>query len=259
MVIATVVTADVPAGTPLSRGMRRRHIGWRLDNAPFAARCREDAAAAAILGAQYVHLGLLDAIYRRDANGRPLYPKKLVHVPVHPDDWTNYEPILRQELKQALGGWDGSEVRVFCPLAIGEHVDHILVRSAVEGICESQNLIYFEDYPYVVKPDVIQPQLKFKSSGEDWQSTTIKLTPAEIDARIAAVTCYVSVIPALFPTTLQHWQNRIMFHLPIIGRYLKWSTGLNASLQRMAFSLKSYINREGGERYWFSRAKCIRY
>lgn len=250
VIIATVITADVPVDTPLSTEMRRRHNLWRLDNSPFAARRQEDVDASAILGAQYIHLDLLDAIYRRDSNGKPLYIKNIVHAPVHPDDLENYVPALCEELKRALSTLGDMEVRVFCPLAIGKHVDHVIVRAAVESICDSKNLIYFEDFPYVIKPDVVQPQLN--NDGESWQSTIFELTPAEINARIAATACYVSQIPKMFPSKLQHWKNRIVVHLPTMGRFLDWSTDLNDACRRMALSTRSYINQVGGERYWTS-------
>jgi LmbE family N-acetylglucosaminyl deacetylase len=250
VVIATMITADAPAEMPLSRGMRWRHMVWGLGNTPFAMRCREDAAATANLRAQYLHLGLLDAIYRHDANGSPLYPKKLVHVPVHPDDLMNYVPIIRQKFKQLLDAWVGWETRIFCPLSLGGHVDHILVRSAVEGAYGSENLTYYEDYPYVTRSDSNQPQSGLNGIIKKWGSTTFELTPAEIEARITAVANYVSQIPILFPSTSQRCHNHILYHIPLIGRYLNWSTDKNASRQRITLALQSYLARVGGERYW---------
>src|SRR5262249_35246781 len=80
VLVATVVTADPPAEMPLTRLARRHHVGWGLGDAPFGARCREDLAAAGLLGAASVHLGLLDAIYRLDPAGRPLYARHILGV-----------------------------------------------------------------------------------------------------------------------------------------------------------------------------------
>lgn len=250
VVIVTVATADIPLGVPLSRGAQWRHMVWRLNDSPFAVRCREDAAAGMILKAQYIHLGLLDAIYRCDENRKPLYNNIIRHIPVHPNDWTNYEPIVRNKIQETLSGWEGAKVRVFCPLAIGENVDHIIVRIAVENVCELNKLIYYEDYPYVARLDDFQPQIKLDFSTKNWHSTTLELTDVEIEARITATACYISQIPILFPSELQYLQNRILFHFPRIGRFLNWSIGMNTSRQRIALSLKSDIARSGGERYW---------
>jgi LmbE family N-acetylglucosaminyl deacetylase len=257
VIIVTVATADVPKGTSLSRQMIWRHLIWRQGNKPFAARCREDATAAAILGVQYRHLDLLDAIYRCDASNKPLYPNSNVHVPIHAFDWENYEPILRRELLQVLSAWDSWQVRVFCPLGVGEHIDHILVRSAVEEAYEPQKIIYYEDYPYVNNLDALQYLSYLSNSGESWQTITVKLTPIEIEARIASVACYVSQIPVLFPSKLQHLQNRASFHLLIIGRYLNWPMNMKGSRERIDLPLRSYISRVGGERYWVRNAEQV--
>jgi len=257
VIIGTVATADVPEGTLLSRQMQWRHIIWGQGKTPFVARRREDAAAATILGVRYLHLDFLDAIYRCDANNQPLYPINNAHVPIHLYDLKNYEPDLCQKFQQILRARDGCQVRVFCPLAIGAHVDHIIVRTAVEEVCEPQNIIYYEDFPYVAKTDSIPSSLNLSIKNENWLSKTVELAPNEIEARITAAACHLSQMRILFPSKLQHLQNRISFHLPIIGRYLYWPTSSKASRRRVSLSLRSYISRVGGERYWFRSAEQI--
>jgi LmbE family N-acetylglucosaminyl deacetylase len=250
VVIATVFTADVPAGTSLSWLMRRNHLAWRLGDAPFTARRREDIVAVGKLGAQYVHLGLLDAMYRRDAVGRLLYTKNSVRVPVQLDDWKNHEPIVRQRLQEVMRAHAGDGIQVFCPLTAGEHLDHIITRRAVETLCEPQRISYYEDYPYADQPGAVQARLSLNGRVENWQSVTIELTSMEIEARIAAVACYVSQVPGSFPSTLERWQEIARARLPVVGRYVDWPPDLGASRERMASSLRAYIARAGGERYW---------
>src|SRR5688572_14693830 len=83
VVNVTVITADQPDDVPFTWLAGRNHAAWALGNKPFAQRRIEDANAAAILGMESVHLGMLDAIYRRDADGHPLYTTSTVRVPVH--------------------------------------------------------------------------------------------------------------------------------------------------------------------------------
>jgi LmbE family N-acetylglucosaminyl deacetylase len=247
--IATVITADIPSGTPLSWLARRNHLTWRLGDAPFGARCREDIAAAEMLGAQHAHLGLLDAAYRRDVDGKPLYTKNTVGVPVHPDDWRHFEPIIRQKLQELLGRYVGDDVEVFCPLAVGEHVDHVIVRQSVEALCKPQNITYYEDYPYANRPNAVQKRLNSDGAGQ-WQPRLTALAPAEIEARIAAIGCYASQVPGLFPSSLERIQEIARARLPGAGGYLDWQPSARASHERMATSLRTYISRIGGERYW---------
>ena len=248
VVIATVATADVVSGAPLSWLARRNHLAWHLGDTPFAARRREDIAAAEMLGAQYAHLGLLDAAYRRDVDGKPLYTKNTVGVPVHLDDWQNYAPIVRQKLEELVRIYAGDAVQVFCPLAVGEHVDHIIVCQSVEALCEPQNITYYEDYPYADQPNAVQKRLNSDGAGH-WQPKLIALAPAEIEARIAAIGCYASQVPGLFPSPLERIQEIARARLPGIGGYLDWQSSPRASHERMAASLKAYVARTGGERY----------
>jgi LmbE family N-acetylglucosaminyl deacetylase len=247
VVIVTVVTADAPAGTPLSWLMQRNHRAWRLGDTPFAARRQEDAAAAKVLGAHYVHLDLLDVMYRCDEAGRPFYTKNSVRVPLHPQDGPNQERLVRQKL-QELSRTYGDDLRVFCPLTLGEHVDHIIIRRAVETWVEPARISYYEDYPYAGQARIALADF----TPPDWRSTTLKLTPAEIEARIAAVACYTSQVAGLFPSPLERWLEIARARLPLIGSYVDWPPDWRATRQRMASSLMAYITRVGGERYWHS-------
>jgi CelD/BcsL family acetyltransferase involved in cellulose biosynthesis/LmbE family N-acetylglucosaminyl deacetylase len=249
VVIATVATADAPSGTPLSWLMKRNHRAWRLGDTPFGARRCEDIAAADVLGAQYAHLGLLDASYRRKADGKPLYTKNTVGVPVHPDDWKCNEPIVRQKLQELLRFYAGDNVQVFCPLGVGEHVDHIFVRHSVETLCAPQNITYYEDYPYAGQSNAVHTRLNSGAAGH-WQSKPIALTPTEVQARIAAIGCFESQVPGLFPSLFERVQEIARARLPGISSHLELPPSPRASRERMDASLTAYIARVGGERYW---------
>lgn len=225
-------------------------MAWRLGDAPFSARREEDAQAVQALGAQKVHLDLLDAMYRRDAVGQVLYPKDTVRVPVHPDDWKRYEPAMRERLREVLSTHNGDAIQVFCPLAVGEHVDHIIVRRAVEELYTPRQITYYEDYPYAGKLDDVRAKLGLDGRLETWESMTISLTRDEVQARIAAVACYRSQMRGLFPSELERWQEIAQARLPVLGRYLDWPADPCASRERMASSVQAYIARVGGERYW---------
>ncbi len=247
VIIATLVTADLPAGTALSGLARRNHAAWRLGDAPFAARRAEDLAATRSLGAESLHLGLLDMMYRRDGVGEPLYDRKVLEVTVHPTDWQNQEPLVRQKLQEALR-WCEGRARVFCPLAAGRHVDHVIVRRAVEGVCEPTAITYYEDFPYASQANAVAKQLGDETSR--WQSTTIVLTSTELNAHLAAAACYDSQIAGLFPSPLERVLEILRARLPRVGRFLDVPPDARASRARMAKALRDYIANVGGERYW---------
>ena len=209
--IASVCTADHPAGQPLSRAAQREHRQWQLGDRPYECHRAEDALACRVLGATAVHLGLLDAIYRCDPQGAPLYTDDFIGGPVHPFDWRSH----LSQIQSALAPLVSSAMRVYCPLAIGGHVDHVIVRSAVESLAGPGILRYYEDFPYADLADQFSPP-----TGLDCEC--VALTTEELDARIRAVACYPS-------------QCAVMF----------------GSVEAMSHRVRAYVARVGGERYWF--------
>jgi LmbE family N-acetylglucosaminyl deacetylase len=240
---------------PLSWLSKRNHMAWNLDDAPFATRRREDEAAWRLLGAQYEHLGLLDAMYRRDGSSAPLYKRNITGVPIHPDDWRSFQPVVCQALQEATFAGANPPVLVFCPLTAGDHVDHVIIRHTIESMWPPQEIVYYEDYPYAERPSAIRGTLNVNGGEKGWVSRTVKLTEAEVEARIAAVACYASQLPGLFPTTLLRMMEIARARVPIIGEHLNGQPDPGASRSRMASALKAYIGRAGGERYWFRGAE----
>nr|AAD27813.1 unknown [Streptomyces lavendulae]AAD32721.1 MitC [Streptomyces lavendulae] len=130
----TVVTvfAGPAAGKPES---------WRSAADP-AVRRAEDRAACAELGVRHVPLGFTDAALRT-ASGAYLYasPRRLFG-PWHPADL----PLL-EEVRAALLPLCAGASSVHVPLAAGRHVDHRLVRGAVEPLSPART-VFYEDFPY---------------------------------------------------------------------------------------------------------------
>ncbi len=149
--IWTIFAGDAPAG-PLSPLALRCHVDWGIPDVHelLAVRRDEDLAAAAIVGAQIAHFSLPDCIYRRSADGDPLYPDE-VFVPFHPFDLgldADIAAALVTELEPA-------DI-IVSPLAIGDHVDHRLARLAAERL--NHPLLYYADIPYVFRhPEMLEP------------------------------------------------------------------------------------------------------
>jgi LmbE family N-acetylglucosaminyl deacetylase len=221
VLIATVCTADAPPGQPLSPSAQHEHWQWKLGDQPYRLRRLEDERVAAQLGAECLHLGLLDAIYRHDGDGAPLYEgKQFIGGAVHPWDWQHQYPALLDALGPVLHA-PGIR-RVFCPLTAGGHVDHVQARRAVEQLCEAGRVVYYEDYPYAQKDASALAQLLGEEDAPGgWRSLLVELTEAEIEARIAAIACYQSQLFAVF-----------------------------GDASSMPSRVREYIARTGGERYW---------
>lgn len=164
------------------------HHLWGFSSAEETIRSRrvEDERAASIVGAQAVHFdGFPDCIYRRDGNGEALYPTEVFAPPSPADDG------LVTQMTSALASRLAPEDVLLCPLTVGRHVDHVLVRRAVERL--NRPLLYFADVPYVLdhpeglKPLVNggQPEARVVSSGG-------------IEAWVQGTSAYASQLSTLF-------------------------------------------------------------
>ncbi|MEI7031014.1 PIG-L deacetylase family protein [Streptomyces pratensis] len=158
--------------------------GWRSIAQPDLRR-REDRAALTLLGAAHVSLGFTDAALRA-SGGRYRYSSApRVRGPRHADD-----APLAVELSAALHSCCPPGVRVHGPLAAGRHVDHVLVREAVERLGRPDTA-WYEDFPYPLR------HRDHAGMAADYTP----LTPMEIDAWLAGAAVYASQAQALFDGT----------------------------------------------------------
>jgi LmbE family N-acetylglucosaminyl deacetylase len=240
--VVTVFTADQPGGEPISPLARRVHASWDAGDRPFSARHDEDLAAMQLLGARPEHLGLLDAIYRRSASGEALYGDPL-GTPAA-EDVEHFLPRLVAELGVSAVG-ASPQARVFCPEATGDHVDHILVRRAVEQVVDAKRIVYYSEYPYSARRGVSAGGVVGAAAH------TLPLTAEELDARIRALGCYASQLRGLFPSEAERLREIASARLPIVGRHLARPADIAASRERMATAVRSDVAALGGERYWW--------
>lgn len=244
--VVTVFTADQPPGQPLSRLARRAHASWGVGDQPFSARRAEDAAGLELLGARREHLGLHDAIYRRSTAGEALYADPL--TPPAAEDLERFLPVLADAVHPALSA-ASRETRVFCPAGTGGHVDHRLVRQAVEQVAEADAIVYYDEYPYSTRPGV-------SSEGSDdatgWPVSLLPLTAEEIEVRIAATRCYGSQLRGLFPTRDERVREVLSARVPLVGSWFVRPLDPAGSGDRMAAQVRRDLAHAGGERYLWS-------
>ncbi len=138
------VVCGFPREATLTPYAQLLHFQWGFSSAEETVRLRraEDERAAAIVGAKTVHFDFPDCIYRRGANDESLYPMD-VFVPPHPA-----EADLPAKMTAKLAKRLQPDDVLVCPLGIGGHADHVIVRQAVEGL--NRPLLYYADVPYVL-------------------------------------------------------------------------------------------------------------
>ena len=177
------IMSGFPREGEFSQFAQLQHYIWGFPSAHAAvsARREEDRNAAAIVGARTVHFDFLDCIYRRGSNGEWLYSD--ISVPPHTED----EALPGQIAEAVLARLQPDDV-VVCQLAIGSHVDHILVRQGAEKM--GLHLLFDIDIPYYLsKPD----DLSLKSAG--MQESIHAISDSGLKAWHAAVLEYKSQLP----------------------------------------------------------------
>ena len=199
--VLTVCAGDPPEG-PLSDVARALHMVWHAAGPPVPARREEDLAACKRLGAEAIHLGIPDAIYRLDSSADALYPSLFdVFGPLNAG-----ESDLPQELGRSLSSRLTPDASVYVPQAIGGHVDHRLTRLAAEGL--DRSLIYYRDMPYAFRDGVLPPDLAEPRDSEH----TLALTEDEIDAWSAALLEYRSQISSYWAHDLEVRKELQAYH-----------------------------------------------
>jgi LmbE family N-acetylglucosaminyl deacetylase len=122
-------------------------------HAAVELRRKEDAAALDYIGADYLWLDYLDAVYR----GTPAYynsEAQLIGGNINRGDlWIEQQfgetlVALAERLPDAV--W-------YTPLGVGRHIDHQIISSAADRLIQRGLKVYFyEDFPYITKKGALE-------------------------------------------------------------------------------------------------------
>jgi LmbE family N-acetylglucosaminyl deacetylase len=183
--IWTIVCGYPPPGE-LTLRAQLEHFQWGTGTAKETIDLRraEDVHAASIIGAKPVHFDIPDCIYRRGPDGEELY----LDIFVQPHE---AESHLSDQIAQTIAPRLLPDDQIICQLGIGGHVDHIIVRQAVERL--KRPLWYVADVPYLFN----QPgELVLKTARMKESLQTI--SEAGLRAWVEAVSAYESQLSTLF-------------------------------------------------------------
>jgi LmbE family N-acetylglucosaminyl deacetylase len=224
------ILSGFPTDSELSPLAQALHSQWGTSSADETVRLRrmEDVRAAEILGAKTQHFDFMDCIYRRAKNGDWCYSD--VFVQLHADETDLPAQIteavsfqLRRDTAIPQPGSNSLDQGVsplipgfelVCPLGVGSHVDHLLVRGAVEAL--SRPLLYYTDIPYLFNHPT---QLTSQTVG--MKDGIFAVSEAGLEAWLGAAEAYRSQLGMVFENAGQ-----------------------------MQASLRSYREQTGGIRLW---------
>ena len=199
--VLTLFAGD-PPDYRISNFAAELHARWGKAGPPIAMRRAEDRLACGRLGASVVHLEFPDAIYRVDHSDRPLYPSA-------ESLFSGVDPVdegLSDELVHALDEIDFGDATVYCPMGMGEHVDHLLTRQAAERL--GWQLVYYADMPYAARGDKLEQMIGQQS--EAWKH--IQLNAEAIDAWVGAILEYQSQLSTFWQDEDELYKELRNFH-----------------------------------------------
>lgn len=151
----------------------------------FRVRRGEDRIACKCLGADYLHLPFVDAIFRPASSD--IFSKK------SRDDDAALEKEIYYVLSAIISMNGNKNARLYFPSAIGGHVDHWLIHSI--GLRMKNDKIFFwEDYPY---SQHLSWRQKFEAGGSS-PEFLLEDVSGLVDKKSMAIRCYKSQMPSLF-------------------------------------------------------------
>jgi glycosyltransferase involved in cell wall biosynthesis/LmbE family N-acetylglucosaminyl deacetylase len=184
--VVTVFAASDDCSGPTAFA-RHLHQKWGLIQ-PVLARQAEDYSALRRLGVDEVeHWDFLEAPYRSDATGRPLYcTYEELKGPLADTEQGLVENLV-DRIETNLVRWNG-EPMLYFPLGLGLHVDHqLLFAVGLRLRAAGHDVRFYEDFPYA---ESYQPAVQ---TG-DWLSETV---PISLEAKLSAAAEYRSQLSGL--------------------------------------------------------------
>lgn len=158
--VISVCTEISPLPYTLSAKTFLRQCGFESAKRLFELRRQEDREVFQSIGVETRHLGLTDASWRKKEHlnffermfGRLLpeflhvYPTYRWHIISGRVSALDEETVslLKRVLKKEID--NTKKVCVFCPMAIGGHVDHVLTRDCVTELFDE--CVVWSDFPY---------------------------------------------------------------------------------------------------------------
>jgi LmbE family N-acetylglucosaminyl deacetylase len=207
--IWTICAGDAPPG-PLSPFAKSLHERWQSAQDSVAQRRSEDLAACRLLNVAYRHFPIPDCIYRKNRReGVHLYAsEESLFGPINP-----LEAGLPAQVSHLIDRVLSPQVQLICPLALGGHVDHRLVRAAAGKL--SRPLWYYADFPYLLKEGL--QEFPVATSGLEEMFLPISARGLEVWKR--AVAAYTS-------QTSTFWHDRPTLEAAIETYYARSGCGI---------------------------------
>ena len=170
------VCAGEPPPVPISNYAQSLHARWETGSNALEVRKDENRVSCQVLGAKAINLAIPDVIYRRSpVDGSPICESDAdLTAELQAVEYPIIETLADELIRNIP-----LDCEIVSPLALGGHVDHRLVRSAVEEL--GRPVRYYADFPYSIDLDKSQIDLEMgmhhnlypisKKGLETWQAS----------------------------------------------------------------------------------------
>lgn len=197
VIIATVFSGSIQPQylSPLARWF---HSACKLGNNAMTVRRLEDKNVCKFIKADSIHLNLQECLYRKNANGSHRYLRESniynANLNKEKDTINKINLILKNKFK--LNNFE----KIYIPLGIGRHIDHLILREAVETLCTKgdiniRKVNYYEDIPYACNNRDVNWKIKL-TKGLNYHSYNIN--EEEFNIYIKAISLYKSQVHMLW-------------------------------------------------------------
>jgi LmbE family N-acetylglucosaminyl deacetylase len=205
IIVATIFTES--GATPHTRAAQSFMRQCTVPDAGelFEARQSEDRVVLEDLGVQSIHLGEVDALFRRrrkppllgSSAWDRLLPELTHRYPTYRFDIAlgriakGDHALIRQLRTKVAGLMAQTQAELlFCPAGVGKHVDHLITREVGKG--HPDNVVMYSDFPYDLAAVPDQPHMS-RMGFVPWTWDT------GLDAKPGRIRQYATQSDALFP------------------------------------------------------------
>jgi len=176
--------SDVVPDTPIIRDL---HSRWQAGDNPIKTRQTEDINALKHLGVDVEQWQYHDCVYRT-YDVKALYPsEESLFSDVHVND-----PLLNALDNQVDNLILTKQTILYVPLAVGHHVDHVLIRDWAINLWEKKgcDLYFYTDYPYLRDNEAIDNA--FRDMKEHGDPAHVVFPESTMIKRLQAMRYYAS-------------------------------------------------------------------
>jgi LmbE family N-acetylglucosaminyl deacetylase len=212
---------------------KKYHKKCGLDDDAVYSRREEDKNAMRYFNCKYIHLDILEILYRMDKFNKHKCKseKDIFNRDIKGESDTIKKIIEEFENNITINEYDN----VYLPLSLGNHIDHVLTTYVMTKYLEENfknlNIFYYEDVPYTY--NLLKSEWKVEYLHES-KAYIMDISLDEWEAKLEGIEFYKSQVRALWES-----KEEKIIQLNSLSKYLKFGKRKLRFWQKTKVKLKS--------------------